>query len=155
LKEAGSKIRGPAGIKSRDRFIFNQEETGKMQRVMLKSKIHRATVTDANLDYEGSVAIDEALMEAAGIYEFEQVQIYDINNGNRLTTYAIKSERGSGTISINGAAAHLAKKGDLVIIASYATLDESEAVKHSPVLVYVDENNAIKKVSSKLASGCL
>ncbi|HXI10744.1 MAG TPA: aspartate 1-decarboxylase [Thermodesulfobacteriota bacterium] len=126
-----------------------------MQRVMLKSKIHRATVTDANLDYEGSVAIDETLMEAAGIYEFEQVQIYDINNGNRLTTYAIKGERGSGTISINGAAAHLARKGDLVIIASYSTLDEAEAQKHSPVLVYVDEKNAIKKVSSKLASGCL
>ena len=126
-----------------------------MQRVMLKSKIHRATVTDANLDYEGSVAIDESLMEAAGIYEFEQVQIYDINNGNRLTTYAIKGERGSGTISINGAAAHLARKGDLVIIASYSTLDEAEAQKHSPVLVYVDENNSIKKVSSKLASGCL
>ena len=126
-----------------------------MQRVMLKSKIHRATVTDANLDYEGSVAIDESLMEAAGIYEFEQVQIYDINNGNRLTTYAIKGERGSGTISINGAAAHLARKGDLVIIASYSTLDEAEAQKHSPVLVYVDEKNSIKKVSSKLASGCL
>ncbi len=126
-----------------------------MQRVMLKSKIHRATVTDANLDYEGSVAIDETLMEAAGIYEFEQVQIYDINNGSRLTTYAIKGERGSGTISINGAAAHLARKGDLVIIASYSTLDEAEAQKHSPVLVYVDEKNAIKKVSSKLASGCL
>ncbi|MBI5467587.1 MAG: aspartate 1-decarboxylase [Deltaproteobacteria bacterium] len=126
-----------------------------MQRVMLKSKIHRATVTDANLDYEGSVAIDEALMEEAGIYEFEQVQIYDINNGNRLTTYAIKGERGSGAISINGAAAHLAGKGDLVIIATYSVLDENEAQKHSPVLVYVDGKNAIKKVSSKLAAGSL
>lgn len=126
-----------------------------MQRVMLKSKIHRATVTDANLDYEGSIAIDEALMEAAGIYEFEQVQIYDINNGNRLTTYAIKGERGSGVISINGAAAHLAKKGDLVIIASYSAYEESEAKTHSPVLVYVDKSNAIKKVSAKLAAGSL
>lgn len=122
---------------------------------MLKSKIHRATVTEANLNYEGSVAIDEALMEAAGIYEFEQVHIYDIANGNRLTTYAIKGERGSGVISINGAAAHLAKKGDLVIIASYSVYEEAEALKHNPVLVYVDERNAIKKISAKLAAGSL
>jgi len=124
----------------------------KMHRTMLKSKIHRATVTDANLDYEGSIAIDESLMEAAGIYEFEQVQIYNINNGNRLTTYAIKGERGSGAISINGAAAHLAKKGDLVIIASYSVYEEAEARKHWPVLVYVDDKNAIKKVSAELAA---
>lgn len=123
-----------------------------MQRVMLKSKIHRATVTDANLDYEGSVAIDEALMEAAGIYEFEQVHIYDINNGNRLTTYAIKGERNSGVISINGAAAHLARKGDLVIIASYSVLEENEARGHAPVLVYVDGKNSIKKISSELSA---
>ncbi|MBI5886355.1 MAG: aspartate 1-decarboxylase [Deltaproteobacteria bacterium] len=122
-----------------------------MQRIMLKSKIHRATVTDANIDYEGSVAIDEALMEAAGIYPFEQVQIYDINNGSRLTTYAIKGERGSGVISVNGAAAHLARKGDLVIIASYSTLDEAEAASHNPILVYVDKANAVKKISSELA----
>jgi len=122
-----------------------------MQRVMLKSKIHRATVTDANIDYEGSVAIDEALMEAAGILPFEQVQIYNIANGERLTTYAIKGERGSGTISINGAAAHLASKGDLVIIASYCALPEAEAAVHNPVLVYVDAENGIKKVSSSLA----
>lgn len=126
-----------------------------MQRLMLKSKIHRATVTDANIDYEGSVAIDEALMEAAGIYEFEQVQIYDIANGNRLTTYAIKGERGTGVISINGAAAHLARKGDLVIIASYSVFEEAEAAKHSPVLVYVDEKNAIKKISANLSAHCL
>jgi len=122
---------------------------------MLKSKIHRATVTDANLDYEGSVAIDEALMEAAGIYEFEQVQIYDIANGNRLTTYAIKGERGSGVISVNGAAAHLAKKGDLVIIASYSVFEEAEAAKHAPVLVYVDANNSIRKISAELSAHCL
>ncbi len=125
-----------------------------MQRVMLKSKIHRATVTDANLDYEGSVAIDELLLDAAGILPFEQVQIYDINNGNRFTTYAIKAGRGSGTISINGAAAHLAKKGDLVIIASYSVLEEEEARAHAPKLVYVDGRNAIKKVSFELA-GCV
>jgi len=122
-----------------------------MQRIMLKSKIHRATVTCSNVDYEGSVAIDEALMETAGIYPFEQVQIYNISSGSRLTTYAIKGERGSGVISINGAAAHLAKKGDLVIIASYSSVDELEAAGHIPVLVYVDKNNAIKKVSGELA----
>lgn len=126
-----------------------------MQRLMLKSKIHRATVTDANIDYEGSVAIDEALMEAAGIYEFEQVQIYDIANGNRLTTYAIKGERGTGVISINGAAAHLARKGDLVIIATYSVFEEAEAIKHTPVLVYVDEKNSIKKISANLSAHCL
>ena len=125
-----------------------------MQRIMLKSKIHRATVTDANLDYEGSVAIDESLMEAAGIYEFEQVQIYDINNGNRLTTYAIKAERGSGVISINGAAAHLAKKGDLVIIASYSAYEEEEARNHAPLLIYVDGRNAVRKAGRKIA-GCV
>ncbi len=125
-----------------------------MQRMMLKSKLHRVTVTDANIDYEGSVAIDEGLMEAAGIYEFEQVQIYDINNGNRLTTYAIKAPRGSGTISVNGAAAHLARKGDLVIIATYSILDEAEAAKHCPVLVYVLGDNSIRKISAELA-GCV
>lgn len=125
-----------------------------MQRLMLKSKIHRATVTDANIDYEGSVAIDEDLLEAAGIYEFEQVQIYDIQNGNRLTTYAIKAPRGSGTISINGAAAHLAGKGDLVIIASYSVYDEEEARSHAPRLVYVDGKNAIKRIGCEIA-GCV
>lgn len=122
-----------------------------MQRIMLKSKIHRATVTDANINYEGSVAIDETLMEAAGIYPFEQVQIYNISNGSRLTTYAIKGEAGSGMISINGAAAHLAKKGDLVIIASYSAYEETEAANHSPILVYVDAKNAIRKISAELA----
>mgnify|MGYP001575145473 CR=1 FL=1 len=126
-----------------------------MQRVMLKSKIHRATVTDANVDYEGSVAIDESLMEAAGIFEFEQVHIYDISNGNRLTTYAIKAERGSGTISINGAAAHLAKKGDLVIIATYSVYEDKEAERHAPALIYVDGKNSIRKVSSVLAGSAI
>ncbi len=120
-----------------------------MQRVMLKGKIHRATVTDSNLDYEGSVAIDEVLMEASQIREFEQVQIYNITNGSRLTTYAIKGE--SGAISINGAAAHMAAKGDVVIIASYYVLDESEVGEHSPSLVYVDGSNVITKVSGRLA----
>ncbi len=120
-----------------------------MQRIMLKGKIHRATVTDSNKDYEGSVAIDEALMEASGVREFEQVQIYNITNGSRFTTYVIRG--GSGAISINGAAAHMAARGDLVIIASYYALDESEAAGHTPRLVYVDETNAITKVSGTLA----
>jgi aspartate 1-decarboxylase len=118
-----------------------------MKLSMLKSKIHRATVTDANVDYEGSIAIDEALMELAGILPFEQVHIYDITNGNRFETYAIKGERGSGAICINGAAARLAKKGDLVIIATYAAMDASHATRHRPVLVYVDEKNGVKSVA--------
>ncbi len=125
-----------------------------MQRVMLKSKLHRAVVTDANLDYEGSIAIDEELMEASSILPFEQVQIYNITNGNRFTTYAIKAERGSGTISINGAAAHLAGKGDVIIIASYSVVDETEAQSHRPVTIYLDEHNRIKEVSARIV-GCV
>jgi aspartate 1-decarboxylase len=125
-----------------------------MERIMLKSKIHRATVTDADINYEGSVAIDEALLEAAAIQPFEQVQIYDISNGERITTYAIKAERGSGAVSINGAAAHRVRKGDLVIIASYSYYAEEEARRHSPTLVYVDERNGIRKVGRELA-GCV
>ena len=114
-----------------------------MERIMLKSKIHRATLTDADLNYEGSVTIDEDLMEAADILPFEQVQIYDINNGNRFETYTIKGERGSGMICVNGAAARLVSRGDLVIIASYFNLDEKEAAKHKPRLIYVDDKNSI------------
>jgi len=125
-----------------------------MQRMMLKSKIHRAVVTDSNPDYEGSVAIDSLLMERASIYPFEQVQIYNITNGQRLTTYAIEAEPGSGTISINGAAARLASEGDLVIIASYAALEEGEASAHEPILVYVDERNRVRKVSGERV-GCV
>lgn len=125
-----------------------------MRRIMLKSKIHRATVTDSNLDYEGSVAIDESLMEAACIYPFEQVQIYNLANGSRLTTYAITAPRGSGTISVNGAAAHLAGSGDLVIIASYSDCEEAEAAAARPVLVYVDGENSIREISAEIA-GCV
>ncbi len=122
-----------------------------MQRIMLKSKIHRATVTGANLHYEGSVAIDEDLMETSGILPFEKVEIYNVTNGNRFSTYAITAGRGSGTISVNGAAAHLAEAGDIVIIASYSVLTEQEAQRHSPVLVYVDEKNSVKRVGSQIA----
>src|SRR5712692_1893994 len=94
-----------------------------MQRILLKSKIHRATVTDAQLHYEGSVTIDRELMELADLMEFEQVQLYDVNNGNRLTTYVISGDPGSGTICINGAAAHQVHPGDLIIICAYAHVD--------------------------------
>ncbi len=114
-----------------------------MRRTFFKSKIHRATVTQADLDYEGSVSIDEDLLEAAGIWEYEAVHIWNITRGTRLQTYAIKGERGSGTICINGAAAHLMKPNDLVIIATFAELEESEARVHKPKVVLVDRQNKI------------
>ena len=119
-----------------------------MQRIMLKAKIHRARVTDANLDYEGSITIDEALMEAADILPFEQVHIYNVTNGNRFETYALKGRRGSGVVCINGAAAHKATTNDLIIIASYGLLNEEEYAHHHPKLVYVDETNRIIQVKS-------
>ena len=114
-----------------------------MRRTFFKSKIHRATVTHADLDYEGSVSIDEDLLEAAGIWEYEAIHIWNITRGTRLQTYAIKGERGSGVICINGAAAHLNKPGDLVILATFAELEESEARVHAPVVVLVDRQNKI------------
>ena len=114
-----------------------------MMRVMLKSKIHRATVTQADLDYVGSVAIDVDLMEAADLLEGEQVTIADITNGARLQTYVIPAPRGSRTITINGAAAHLVQAGDLVIIMSYVMLDDGEAKALEPRVVHVDEDNRI------------
>lgn len=115
-----------------------------MQRILLKSKIHRCTVTEANLEYEGSVTIDRDLVEAADLLEFEQVQIYDITNGHRVTTYVIVGEPGSGLICINGAAAHLVHPGDLVIIASYAVMNEDEARSRQPQIVQVDAKNRIR-----------
>jgi aspartate 1-decarboxylase len=114
-----------------------------MQRTMLKSKIHRATVTHAELHYEGSCAIDENLLDAANIHEYEQIQIYNIANGERFTTYAIRAQRGSGVISINGAAAHKANPGDLIIIATYGVYNELEMARFEPELVYVDAGNCI------------
>ncbi len=114
-----------------------------MQRTMLKSKLHRAAVTHAELHYEGSCAIDEALLDAANIREYEQIQIYNIANGARFTTYALCAARNSGIVSVNGAAAHLAAPGDLVIIASYATYNEIELARYAPELVYVDAGNRI------------
>lgn len=114
-----------------------------MTRTMLKSKLHRAHVTHSELHYEGSCAIDEALMEAADIREYEQIQIYNVSNGERFTTYAIRAERGSGIISVNGAAAHKAAPGDIIIIATYAQYSELELSRYSPNLVYVDADNRI------------
>ncbi len=110
---------------------------------MLKSKLHRVHVTHSELDYEGSCAIDEALLDAADIREYQQIDIYNINNGERFTTYAIRAERHSGIISVNGAAARKASPGDLLIIASYAAYNEIELEKFKPQLVYVDSKNVI------------
>ena len=115
-----------------------------MYRTLLKSKIHRVAAMQCELHYEGSCAIDQDLLDAADIREFQQIEIYNVNNGERFSTYAIAAQRGSGTISVNGAAAHKARRGDLLIIASYATYTEAELAKHEPELVYVDANNAIK-----------
>ena len=112
-----------------------------MQRTMLKSKLHRVRVTQAELHYEGSCAIDETLLEAADIREYQQIDIYNVSNGERFTTYAIRAERDSGMISVNGAAAHKAAPGDLLIIATYAVYNEIELQKYAPTLVYVDASN--------------
>ena len=110
---------------------------------ILKSKIHRATVTEANLHYIGSIGIDEDLMEAADLIEFEKVQVLNINNGERLETYVIKGERGSGMITLNGAAARKAVVGDLIIIAAYAHMSSEEARTFKPAIVFPDSNNRI------------
>jgi aspartate 1-decarboxylase len=120
-------------------------------RIMMKSKIHRATVTQADLDYVGSVTLDAALMDAADLLEGEQVAIVDITNGARIETYVIPGERGSGVIGINGAAAHLVHPGDLVIIMSYSVLDEVEARALKPLVVHVDEKNRIVKLGNDAA----
>ena len=114
-----------------------------MQRIMLRAKIHRATVTQCDLNYEGSCGIDEDLLEAADISEFEKVDLYNINNGERFSTYAIKGKRGSGEISLNGAAARLAHLGDLLIICTYAPMSENEITTYKQKIVFVDEKNRI------------
>ncbi len=124
-------------------------------RVMLKSKIHRAHVTDNNIDYEGSITIDARLMVEADILPYEQVQVLNINNGARFATYAIRGEAGSGEICLNGAAARLATKGDTVIILSYCHVEDEEARSTTPKLVYVDNHNAITETKNVVnAVGC-
>lgn len=119
-----------------------------MQRQMLKSKIHRATVTDCDVDYIGSVTVDTDLLEQANILPNELVHVWDITNGARMVTYAIEGERGSGTVQINGAAALLADVGDRVIVASYANYDESDMESYAPVVVHVDDDNRMIAVDS-------
>jgi aspartate 1-decarboxylase len=121
-----------------------------MQRTMLKSKLHRVHVTHSELHYEGSCAIDEVLLEAANIREYERIEIYNVTNGERFSTYAILADRHSGIISTNGAAAHKAKPGDIVIIASYAEYNALELETYRPELVYVDEQNRIKALRNKI-----
>jgi aspartate 1-decarboxylase len=116
-----------------------------MQRFMMKSKIHRATVTDADLHYEGSISIDEKLLEEANMVPYEKVEIYDINNGERFSTYIITGERNSGTICLNGAAARKVAKGDLIIIATFVTVDDKESKNWVPKCVFVDSKNKISK----------
>ncbi len=114
-----------------------------MRRTFFKSKIHRATVTHADLEYEGSVTIDEDLLDAAGIWEYEAVHVWNVTRGTRLQTYALKGQRGSGIVCINGAAAHLNKPGDTVILATFAELEESEARSFKPTVVLVNTQNRI------------
>ena len=113
---------------------------------MLKSKLHRATVTEADIDYEGSITIDEGLMEAADLLPHERVDIYDISNGERFSTYVIPGQRGSGIFCLNGAAARKVAPGDLIIVASYAMVDESEAANWKPKKVLLDKDNHIKSI---------
>jgi len=115
-----------------------------MKRTMLKSKIHRATVTQADLHYEGSVTIDQLLLEAADILPYEMVSIWNITNGNRFDTYALAGEPGSGVVCVNGAAARMVSPGDLIIIATFVSMDDAEARAVEPRLVFVDERNRIK-----------
>ncbi len=114
-----------------------------MLRTMLQAKLHRVRVTQSELHYEGSCAIDDNLLDAAGIMEYQAIDIYNVTNGERFSTYAIRAQRGSGTISVNGAAAHKANPGDILIIAAFATYSELEMHKYHPRLVYVDESNRI------------
>ena len=114
-----------------------------MLRMMLKSKLHRVRVTHSELHYEGSCAIDQNLLDAADIHEYQQIDLYNVTNGERFTTYAIRAQRGSGVISVNGAAAHKANPGDILIIATYAMYNELELQRFSPLLVYVDESNRV------------
>ncbi|MDD2336881.1 MAG: aspartate 1-decarboxylase [Geobacteraceae bacterium] len=122
-----------------------------MERKMLKSKIHRATLTGADLQYEGSVTIDRDLMDAADILPYEAVSVWDVNNGSRFETYAIEGERGSGVVCVNGAAARLVAPRDLVIIASFSSMSDAEARVYEPKLVFVDEQNKILPSRKEIA----
>ncbi|GAA5233818.1 aspartate 1-decarboxylase [Verticiella sediminum] len=117
-----------------------------MQRVMLRAKLHRVTVTQADLNYEGSCGIDEDLLDAADMKEFERIELYNVNNGERFSTYIIKAPRGSGEISLNGAAARRAHLGDLLIICTYGPMSDAEIETHKPKVILVDDANRIKEI---------
>ncbi|WP_297529347.1 aspartate 1-decarboxylase [Thiohalobacter sp.] len=121
-----------------------------MQLTLLKAKLHKAHVTHSELEYEGSCAIDSALLDAAGIREYERIEIYNLANGERFSTYAIRAQAHSGIISVNGAAAHRAAPGDRVIICAYAMLDEQEAANFRPTLVYLDADNRITRIGDSI-----
>ncbi len=121
-----------------------------MQSTMLKCKLHRARVTQVELEYEGSCAIDSHLLDRAGIHEYEQIHIYNVSNGERFVTYAIRAEEGSGIISVNGGAARRAAKGDIVVICAYASLNQQELVNFKPTLVYLDEANRITHTGNNI-----
>ncbi len=121
-----------------------------MQLNLLKAKLHRVRVTHAELHYEGSCAIDGRLLDISGIREYEQIHIYNVNNGQRFVTYAIRADEGSGIISINGAAAHRASPGDIIIICAYAQLSEAEAAQFKPTLVYVDDKNRLSHTKNSI-----
>lgn len=123
-----------------------------MQRTMLKSKIHRATVTDCDLHYVGSITVDADLLEAADMLEHEQVHVVDVDNGARFVTYTIAGERGSGTMQVNGAAARLVQRGDTIIVFSYAAYDEDDLSRYEPRVVHVDAGNAIVAVDAQVAT---
>jgi aspartate 1-decarboxylase len=118
-----------------------------MRRVMMKSKIHRATVTATDLDYEGSLTVDADLLDAADILPHEQIHVWDVTNGARLITYALPGQRGSGEVQVNGAGAHLIKTGDIVIVATYATYEDQEARAHEPIVVHADLQNRVRVLS--------
>jgi aspartate 1-decarboxylase len=130
--------------------LFNKFILFTMHITMLKAKLHRATVTRSELGYEGSCAIDGSILDLSGIREYEQIQIYNINNGARFTTYAIRAENGSGIFSVNGAAARLACPGDLIIVCAYASLDQQEADQHKPVLIYFNDKNEVLRSASSI-----
>ena len=124
-----------------------------MRRSMLKSKIHRATVTEANLDYEGSLTIDADLLEASDILPFEEIHVWNVTRGSRLTTYAMRGEPGSGVVCVNGAGAHLVRPGDLVIIATYTEVDDEDSRDWRPTVVLVDERNRVKETFQPTGPG--
>ena len=134
-----------ANARSQQRFNLKDEE--EMLRRMLQGKLHRVTVTQADLHYEGSCAIDQNFMDAAGILEYEAIDIYNVDNGERFSTYAISGERGSKIISVNGAAARRAAVGDKLIICSYVQIDDEDARTHKPKVAYFDENNVMSRVA--------